>query len=187
MQKYISIFTSKKGKFVIPHIPFRNQIEMSMVMVSGLISADRNEFKLIPREEEGTEKIELIYNSEKNKIEIESTVNKYSLIYVLSELINRFYQKDTKNIRLTIWAKDGQVSVLNYDNIDLETICAITAGAIQKVADNCFAKLQTDEDAIVIDVTTNDKDEFFIATTEKQEFILSLLIEVLLNAVKLYN
>lgn len=191
MQKYpyISIFVSKEGKFIVQRAKFRNQIEKCTVFCVGLILANENNFKLIQREEEGTEKIELIFNKTRNAIELESTLNKINTIYVLSELIkvliNRLLQKETQNIRLAFWAESKEISIINYENIDIATICAVTAGAIQKVAERHFYNVIKENDIAIIELQTNHKDEILIASTEEQERTLTILIESLLNAIKI--
>lgn len=187
MQKYpyISIFTSKKDIYIVPHTQFRNSMEMWTVMCAGLVQANNNEFKRIERVEEGSEKIEFIFDDENKKIDLESTVDKFNLIYILSELIKRLIKKETSNVQLTFWAENREISVINYKNVDIITICAVTVSAIQKVAAHRFYKTIKKNHVAIIELQTNINDEILIESTEEQERTLTILIESLLNAVKI--
>lgn len=189
MQKYpcITVFTNKKGKFIVPHVPFQKQTDMCSVFGAGLSRANSNEIRLINREEEGTEKIVIIFDEENKKFEIESTVDRINTIYVLSELIKKLIHKEPKNIELTFIIQNNEVFIVNHNSIDIADICAVTANSIQKIAEHHFTVATKEENETVIKIMTTNYGEPLIASTEDQKTTLAILIDMLINSIKLYK
>lgn len=181
---WITIFTNKDGKYVVPHVP-KNNISICKTLCTGLSRVIRDDVIPIKREEEGTEKIVIFFDHENKRFEVEATVDEVNVIYVLSELVKKLMQKDVNNVEITFIIEDNDVFVLNHYGIDIESICVIISNAIQQTTLHHFNVKTGQNQEVTINIKTNNYGEPFIISTEKQKKTILILINVLYEHIKM--